>query len=75
MTIRIEDKDNVVLEAGDEIIMLPGVIHKVLESRTPFLTRVHAINCYGLSDKYTEENGVWCQALTFKSHKEAADSR
>jgi quercetin dioxygenase-like cupin family protein len=69
MTIRIGDKDDVVLQSGDEIIVLPGVIHEVLDAKTSFLTRVHATNCYGPRDKYTEENGAWCQAFTLKNQR------
>jgi quercetin dioxygenase-like cupin family protein len=69
MAIRIGDKDNVILEAGDEVVILPGTVHQVLESSAPFLTRVHAINCHGLRDKYVEEEGVWCQALTLKNQR------
>jgi quercetin dioxygenase-like cupin family protein len=69
MTIRIADADKVTLEAGDELVVLPGVVHEVLESKEPFLTRVHAINCYGPQDKYVEKNGVWCQAFTLRKQQ------
>jgi mannose-6-phosphate isomerase-like protein (cupin superfamily) len=69
MTIRIADTTNVTLETGDEIVVLPGVVHEVLESSEPFLTRVHAINCHGPRDKYVEENGVWCQAFTLRNQQ------
>lgn len=75
MTIRIGDSNNVVLQSGDEIVVLPGVIHEVLDMGTSFLTRVHAINCHGPRDKYTEENGVWCQALTLKNQQNAQLSK
>lgn len=71
ITIRIGDKQDIVLQTGDEIVVLPGVVHEVLDKGTSFLTRVHAINCYGPRDKYVEENGVLCQALTLKNQQDA----
>lgn len=72
MTIRIGDEPKpIVLQAGDEIVVLPGVVHEVLDNGTSFLTRVHAINCYGPRDKYVEEDGVWCQSLTLKNQQDA----
>jgi mannose-6-phosphate isomerase-like protein (cupin superfamily) len=70
MTITIGDED-IVLQSGDEIIVLPGVIHKVLDNKKSFLTRVHAINCHGTRDKYIEKNGVWCQELTLQNQQKA----
>jgi quercetin dioxygenase-like cupin family protein len=71
MTIRIEDKQDVILQAGDEVVILPGVVREVLDKGTSFLTRLHAINCHGLRDKYVEEKSVWCQAMTLKNKKDA----
>ena len=68
MTIRIEDQD-ICLEAGDEVIVLPNTVHEVLDKGTNFLTRVHSINCYGDRDKYMERNGAWCQALTLRNQE------
>ena len=75
MTIKIGDRYNVVLQTGDEIVVLPRVIHEVLDKGTSFLTRVHAINCHGQRDKYVEENGVWCQAMTLKNQQDARNRR
>lgn len=69
MTIKMGKKDEVVLTSGDEIIVLPGTVHEVVPKGTTFLTRVHAINCYGTRDKYIEQNGVWCQELTLENQK------
>ena len=41
--------------AGDEVIVLPGTVHQVLESGVAFLTRVHAISCHGPRDKYVKD--------------------
>ena len=57
---------------GDEIVILPGAIHEVINKGIPFLTRVHVINCHG-QDKYIEENGVWCQVLTLKNQQSATN--
>jgi quercetin dioxygenase-like cupin family protein len=66
-TMRMEvDQTLVTLEAGDEIIVLPNTVHEVLPDGTPFLTRVHSINCYGDRDKYVDRNGEWCQVFTLK---------
>jgi len=73
MTIRIEDNSDVVLQSGDEIVILPGAIHEVINKGIPFLTRVHVINCHGPRDKYIEENGVWCQVLTLKNQQSATN--
>ncbi len=75
MTIRIEDRHDVVLQAGDEIVVLPSTVHEVLGKSTSFLTRVHAIDCHGPRDKYVEENGVWCQALTLKNQEDSVSKK
>ena len=68
MQIRVEEMEPpLVLEAGDEIIILPNTVHEVLANGDSFLTRVHSINCYGDRDKYVRRNGEWCQVLTLKS--------
>lgn len=72
MTIKIGEKDRVVLQAGDEIVVLPGTIHEVIEDGNSFLTRVHAINCHGPRDKYVEVGGAWCQAMTIKNQQDAS---
>lgn len=67
MLMRINEKDPpLALEAGDEVIVLPNTVHEVLPDDTSFLTRVHAIDCYGDRDKYVKRNGEWCQVLTLK---------
>jgi len=65
MTIKIADAE-IKLESGDEVIVLPNIVHEVLNRNTTFLTRVHSINCQGDRDKYILRNGQWCQALTLK---------
>jgi mannose-6-phosphate isomerase-like protein (cupin superfamily) len=71
MAIKIGDEpEPVKLSCGDEIIVLPDTIHEVVsDEKITFLTRVHSIKCYGEADKYTEENGVWYQALTHNNLK------
>jgi quercetin dioxygenase-like cupin family protein len=71
MRIRIERKE-LTLEEGDEVIVLPGTVHEVLNSGREFLVRVHAINCYGEMDKYIERPGAWCQVKTLKEQERAA---
>jgi len=66
MCIRLEEKEEIVLEAGDELIVFPNTTHEVLIDGTPFLTRVHSIDCFGDKDKYVKKNGEWCQVLTLK---------
>ncbi|MCP4612818.1 MAG: cupin domain-containing protein [Planctomycetes bacterium] len=39
------------LDCGDEIIILPETMHKVIPE-TDFMARVHTVNCHGTSDKY-----------------------
>ena len=51
MAIWVEDRE-IMLNAGDEIVILPNTVHEVLlKEDIKFLTRVHSINCYGDRDK------------------------
>lgn len=68
--IRVNDEE-LLLDAGDEIIVLPGTVHEVLDSGTEFLVRLHAIDCHGDRDKYVSQGGAWCQALTVQAQKQA----
>ena len=55
-----EPGESVVLAAGDEVIVLPGTAHEVLnEDGEPFLARVHAVNSHGDADKYVKLDGEW----------------
>lgn len=68
MRMRIDETDPpLTLEAGDEVVILPDTVHEVLSGQDSFLTRIHAINCYGNSDKYVRRNGEWCQVLTLEA--------
>ena len=68
MRMRIDETDPpLMLESGDEVIILPNTVHEVLPGSDSFLTRVHSINCYGDRDKYVKRNGKWCQVLTLKA--------
>lgn len=52
--------ETVTLSAGDELIVLPGTVHEVLnDAAEPFLARVHAAGCRGDEDKYVEHEGEW----------------
>ena len=63
MQMRIDETDPpLVLEAGDEVIILPNTAHEVLPGVDSFLARVHSINCHGDRDKYVRSNGEWRQA-------------
>jgi mannose-6-phosphate isomerase-like protein (cupin superfamily) len=65
----INDKEIPILNAGDEIVVLPGTIHQVrkptcaLEVKKEFdlVVRVHSICCYGEDDKYVQlqQGGEW----------------
>ncbi len=66
MKMRLNDRQNVLLCAGDELIILPGTVHEVLPEGHRFLTRVHTVNCSGDGDKYVRANCNWCQVLTLK---------
>ncbi len=61
MRMRLGEAGEVVtLAAGDEVVVLPGTAHEVLnEEGEPFLARVHAVNCRGDADKYVEREGAW----------------
>ena len=68
MQMRIDETEPpLMLEAGDEVVILPNTVHEVLPDGDSFLTRVHSINCYGDRDKYVRSNGKWCQVLTLKA--------
>lgn len=68
VTIKVDDRE-LALAEGDELIVLPGTVHEVLESDKDFLVRVHAVNCYGDMDKYVQRDGAWCQVLTLKQQE------
>lgn len=74
LKIFIEDQGPIELTAGDEIVILPGTVHEVLQelplrarARNPeekepdLLVRVHALQCYGEEDKFVqlEKGGEW----------------
>lgn len=70
MDIHLNDTGPFTLSAGDEVVVLPGTIHQVCvrprSERLPaddfaLLVRVHAINAYGISDKYVQlsKDGEW----------------
>jgi mannose-6-phosphate isomerase-like protein (cupin superfamily) len=70
MEIYIDDAGPHALDAGDEVVILPGAIHEVIQKkRRPrgpgetfeLLVRVHAIGCRGADDKFVqlEAGGEW----------------
>lgn len=63
MHIYLDDQGPHAFEAGDEIVVLPGTVHEIVQKKTrprndgePFelLVRVHVIGCYGADDKYVQ---------------------
>lgn len=61
MRMRLGDAgETVALAAGDEVVVMPGTAHEVLNDEAgPFLARVHAVGCRGDEDKYVERGGEW----------------
>jgi quercetin dioxygenase-like cupin family protein len=59
MSICLEEDSEVKLEAGDELIVLPGTVHEVLAKGKQFLARLHSINCHGKQDKYVRGRVGW----------------
>jgi len=72
LEIYIDDKGPYVLGAGDEIIILPGTVHQIVQQRHDsrsrgeeftLLARVHSFPCGGDKDKFVQlaRNGDWLQ--------------
>lgn len=72
LRIFIDDAGPIELAAGDEIVILPGTVHQVIqepprarprdpEEEPELLVRVHALECHGDEDKYVqlEKEGPW----------------
>ncbi|ABM03496.1 hypothetical protein Ping_1710 [Psychromonas ingrahamii 37] len=70
MQIYINDTGPHLLHAGDEIVILPGTIHEVIqqkhsdrdkEAAFELIVRVHSVYCHGAEDKYAQlkSNGPW----------------
>jgi mannose-6-phosphate isomerase-like protein (cupin superfamily) len=70
MKIYINDTGPHLLHAGDEIVILPGTIHEVIqqkqgdrekESAFELIVRVHSVYCHGAEDKYVQlkSDGQW----------------
>ncbi|MCP5158625.1 MAG: cupin domain-containing protein [Gammaproteobacteria bacterium] len=71
MEILINDEGPFVLNAMDEVVILPDTIHEVIQKKPnqakpgsdefALLVRVHSVNCLGESDKYVqlEAGGQW----------------
>jgi mannose-6-phosphate isomerase-like protein (cupin superfamily) len=70
MEIYIDDKGPYSVYEGDEVVILPGTIHQVVQKNPrpdlsegdfDLLVRVHAMDCYGNADKYVQlnPNGDW----------------
>jgi hypothetical protein len=85
MGIFINDEGPFVLNALDEVVVLPGTIHEVIQkkpnqTRAKFeefdlLVRVHSINCLGETDKYVqvEQDSEWiCWQDLNKNQRETA---
>jgi mannose-6-phosphate isomerase-like protein (cupin superfamily) len=63
MEIYIDDSGPYSLSAGDELVILPGTVHEIVQQkrrerkpgeRFKLLVRVHVIGCYGAEDKYVQ---------------------
>lgn len=70
MQMYIDDAGPHALQAGDEVVILPGTVHQVVQSKPrereededfDLLVRVHAIGCRGADDKFVqlEKDGKW----------------
>jgi uncharacterized cupin superfamily protein len=70
LEIYIDDKGPYVLQAGDEVVILPETVHEIIQKKRrsrdvgetfDLLARVHSLNCYGAADKYVqlEQGGKW----------------
>ena len=70
LQIRINEDDPLTLETGDEIVILPGTVHEIVQQKHgsapvgetyELLVRVHSLNCRGADDKYVqlETDGDW----------------
>lgn len=70
MLIYINDAGPYELKAMDEVVILPGTVHEIVQGkrrpRAPdeafdLMVRVHALNCSGVRDKYVqfEPGGEW----------------
>lgn len=58
-TVLIEAKGvNYPLEAGDMLVVNPGVVHEVKPSGTEFMCRVVTLKCKGEEDKFIVSPGV-----------------
>jgi len=67
--VRLNDEAPLTLQEGDELVVLPGTVHQIIETMAAprrdgdlaLLVRVHAINCHGDADKFVqmEEGGAW----------------
>jgi mannose-6-phosphate isomerase-like protein (cupin superfamily) len=63
MKMYIDDAGPHVFGSGDEVVILPGTVHEIVQKKRrarnpgePFemLVRVHVIGCYGAEDKYVQ---------------------
>jgi len=63
LEIFIDDADPYAVRQGEEVVILPGTVHEILERRLlqpkageefSLLVRVHAINCLGAADKFVQ---------------------
>jgi mannose-6-phosphate isomerase-like protein (cupin superfamily) len=77
MEIYLDDGGPYTFDAGDELVVLPGTIHEIVQKkmrprnpgeRFDLLVRVHVLGCYGAEDKYVqfEQSGEWrpCSELS-----------
>ncbi|HEY3383150.1 MAG TPA: hypothetical protein VGK32_15370 [Vicinamibacterales bacterium] len=69
LSIYIDDEPHV-LDALDEVVILPGTVHEVVQDKRrsrgvgeafELLVRVHALSCFGVDDKYVQfdRGGAW----------------
>jgi len=70
LKIYINDEGPLILNELDEVVILPGTVHEVVQNKSgirannesfELVVRVHSINSYGEQDKYVqlEQDGKW----------------
>ena len=70
MEVFINDAGPYMVRPGEEVVILPGTVHEIVERRPlplksgeefSLLVRVHAINCLGAADKFVQlaPNDPW----------------
>ncbi len=62
MKICLNEKEELILKAGDDVVVLPGVAHEVINDvSSSYLARVYSIDCFGDDDKYVKRGDEWVE--------------